>query len=86
MVEYPQDQLKIEGPTPQYLDNGFWMITASQARKLCAGKLPKAGYAKYMKATGEPSKSWLSDYIVQQTYVSCRTDVKDGMVWSVRFQ
>lgn len=70
-----------------YIDNGFYAITAEQAKKLCGGNLPRSGYEKTMNLVDDIpapcfNSSW--DYVIAQTRVLCRTDLKDGNHWSIR--
>mgnify|MGYP000729935684 CR=1 FL=1 len=71
-----------------YIDNGYYHITEQQARKLCGGKLPRHGYEKTMRLIdGKPAPSVYSrttEYIIADTFVSCRTDGLSGRIWSIR--
>lgn len=75
-------------PLGTYIDNGYYCITRAQAIKLCGGKLPRPGYEMTMQIVdGKPAPSTSSSthkYIVSETYVFCRADIRTGMHWSVR--
>lgn len=81
---------KVTGkPVGPYIDNGFYAITREQARKLCGGKEPRAGYEKTMKldADGKPQPSTYvgqHDYIIAETKVSCHMGLSNGYHWSIR--
>lgn len=59
----------------KHLDNNFWVISQSQAMKLCGGKPPKFGFERCVTVNfnGDIIRAWL-----------CRT-VNDGRpAWAVR--
>lgn len=75
-------------PVKEYLDNGHYIITESQAKKLCGGKLPSPGYEKHMMLeNGKPAPSFhigTTIYVIGETKVSCRVGIKNGYHWTIR--
>jgi hypothetical protein len=68
-MELPKPLVGLRGRAPRYLDNGFWIVTAVQAKGLAGGRLPRHGYAM--------------DRTVEGARISVqRTPVGDRQVWA----
>lgn len=67
----PRTGYRLPHPKAAYLDSGFWVIPATVARGLCAGKLPRLGYEKLVVHEGR--HFWIA------RTVSC-----GETVWSMR--
>jgi len=81
--------LKVTGkPIGTYIDHGFYVVTRTQAQKLCYGKLPRPGHEKVMRMDGDtPAPSFTTsthEYIISETHISCRTDIASGSHWAIR--
>lgn len=62
------------------LNAGFRVITETQAKKLCGGKLPKPGYETLMYFNdGKPKPCNYSDY----DYIIQRTEHNRQTVWAI---